>query len=407
VPKRVPPLSAKTLERWRPDPHRVLEKVDGAVPGLRVRLSPQGERIWSLSGYVHGERRRIALGANLKLAEARQKAAETRAAISRGEDPSAALKHARARRRAAALGIGTLGSVITAYFEHGPGAALRTGAAQRVMIERVLKDHLKRPALDVRFAELQLTLDAYRSRSSAQHAAVYMRPIIRWASRRELMVKGDPLEAPRGTREREQHVLTQGEVARFLQSLTMSPHDDAARFMLMTAARREEVVGMTWGEIKDGAWVIPAGRRKDTRGPRTRRADDHVVPLSQQALAILDRRGVRTDPEACVFAGGRGARLGNWVRWSAGMKKRLGFVVTPHALRRTCATLAGDLGQPPHVVSALLGHRSIGGALHAGYNQSRYRAEVATALQMVADLMDALETSEDNVIALCQERRRG
>jgi integrase len=113
-------------------------------------------------------------------------------------------------------------------------------------------------------------------------------------------------------------------------------------------------------------------------------------------LSLLGPRG----PDALVFAGERGARLTNWPRWSARTERRLGFDVTPHALRRTCATLAGDLGHPPHVVSALLGHRSIGGGLHAGYNQSRYRAEVADALQMVADLLDAFAAGENNIAAI-------
>jgi integrase len=82
------------------------------------------------------------------------------------------------------------------------------------------------------------------------------------------------------------------------------------------------------------------------------------------------------------------------------MERRLGFDVTPHALRRTCATLAGDLGHPPHVVSAMLGHREIAGGLHDGYNKSRYCAEVANALQMVADLLDALGAGEDNLVAI-------
>ncbi len=62
--------------------------------------------------------------------------------------------------------------------------------------------------------------------------------------------------------------------------------------------------------------------------------------------------------------------------------------------------LAGDLGHPPHVVLTLLGHRSIGGGLHAGYNQSRYRAGVADAPQMVADQLDALAAGEDNIVAI-------
>jgi integrase len=169
--------------------------------------------------------------------------------------------------------------------------------------------------------------------------------------------------------------------------------------MLLTGARREEVCGATWGEIKDGLWIIPGPRRKDTRPSARRTKEDHVVPLSRQALALLERME-RGPSDGLVFAGERGARLTNWPRWSAGMKRHLGFDVSPHALRRTCATLAGDLGQPPHVVSALLGHRSIGGALHSGYNQSRYRAEVATALQAVADKLAVFEQGSDNIVSL-------
>ena len=279
------------------------------------------------------------------------------------------------------------------------------------MIERVFADHLSRPALDVTPAQLQLTIDAYRSKSSAQHAAVYFGPVMRWAAKRGLMVKGDPLEAPRQVLVR-QRMLTHNEAGRLWGELGWHAHDAAARFMLLTAARREEVCNATWGEINlhpstgSGAqWTIPGARRKNTR-PNTRRPrEDHIVPLSRQALELLKR----VEPgsgDGLVFSGQRGARLGNWPRWSKWAERRLGFVradgedVTPHALRRTCATLAGDLGVAPHVVSALLGHRSIGGSLHAGYNQSRYRGEVGNALQMVADMLDALAAGENNVVSL-------
>jgi integrase len=215
------------------------------------------------------------------------------------------------------------------------------------------------------------------------------------------MMKGEALEAP-AQGETKQRVLSRDECARFLRALSGSAHDTAARFMLLTAARREEACGAAWAEFGESVWTIPAARRKDTRPNARRTKEDHAVPLSRQALALLDslKVGGEADRGALVFAGGRGAQLTNWPRWSARMEKRLGFDVSPHALRRTCATLAGDLGQPPHVVSALLGHRSIGGALHAGYNHSRYRVEVMGALQMVADMLDALEYGEDNVISI-------
>jgi integrase len=398
MPKRVAPLNARQLERWRPDPVRTLERVDGAVPGLWVRLAPNGEMSWSLNVRVQGARRRIALGRALRLAEARRKAEEARLLIAKGEDPTEARKASVARRRAAQAGIGTLGSVIAAYYETGPGAALRSGVAARALIERVFVGQLSRPALDVRSAELQLLIDGWRSRSSGCHCAAYFRPVMCWAAKRGLMAKGDALEAPTQDAKK-QRALSREEIGRLLKDLDGRPHDAAARFMLLTGARREEVCGATWREIKDSMWIIPGARRKDTRPNARRVKEDHVVPLSRQSMSVLNELG-SGGPDAFVFAGERGAKLNNWPRWSARIRRRLGFEVTPHALRRTCATLAGDLGQPPHVVSALLGHRSIGGGLHGGYNKSRYRAEVATALQMVADLVDALAAGQDNIVAI-------
>jgi integrase len=405
VPKRVKPLNAKQLEKWKPDPELTLELPDGAVPGLWVRLTPNGDMSWSLNVRVQGVRRRIAVGRGLKLAEARRKAEETRLAVGRGEDPTEASRGADRRRKAAAMGVGTLGSVIAAYYEAGPGTTLRSGVAARALVERVFTDHLSRSALDVRSAELQLLIDGWRSKSSGQHCAAYFRPVMRWACKRGLMTKGEPLEAP-PQNPVAQRVLTRDEIARLLIVAGGHGHGAAARFMLLTGARRDEVCDATWSEmdLQSGQWTIPAARRKDTRPNTQRSKEDHIVPLSRQALELLHlakgRQGESNSGTGVLFTGERGARLTNWSRWSARMRKRLEFEVTPHALRRTCATLAGDLGCAPHVVSALLGHRSIGGSLHAGYNQSRYRAEVGNALQMVADMLDALEAGQDNVIAL-------
>jgi integrase len=402
MPKRAAPLYAKQLERWRPDPVRTLERIDGAAPGLRARLAPKGPISWSLSIRVDGVRQRIAVGKNLGLAEARKIAEQMRAAIARGEDPGGARRARTARRRAAHKGIGTLGSVMEGYYEQGPGAALRSGAASRSLIERVFARHLIRPALDVRAADLQLAIDRWRSKASAKRVAAGFRPIVRWASKRGLMTKGEPLEAPTQAAPK-QRVLTRGEVGALLAVLDARGAGAAARFMLLTGARREEVCGATWGEVKDRLWTIPGGRRKNTRPSAKRAKQDHVIPLSRQARALLDKLELG-EPDELIFAGEGRARLANWSNWSAHMERRLGFDVTPHALRRTSATLAGDLGHPPHVVSALLGHRDIGGDLHDGYNQSRYGAEVAAALQAVADFLDALQGGEENVVAM---RRRG
>jgi integrase len=400
LPKRVAPLNAKQIEKWRPDPTRILELVDGAVPGLRVRLTPNGTMTWSLSVRINEERRRLSLGEGLGLAEARRKAEDARRQISEGIDPAAAKTGARDRRKAAAKGEGTLGSVVAAYFDAGPGKDLRSGKAARALIEVVFAEHLSRPSLDVRPGQMQIAADSWRSRSTAARAVAFFRPLAAWAQKRELVVKGfHDLEMPSLAQDGEeigQHALSNKEVGKLLRVLGWHGHDAAARFMLLTAARREEVVGAVWAEIdlERSTWTIPASRRKDTRAPSRRRrrsAADHVVPLSRQARALLETLGP-ANPADLVFVGGRGAKLTNWPRWSAKLEKEIDATsVTPHTLRRTTATMTGNLGCAPHVISALLGHRAIGGALIAGYNHSRFTPEVADALQRVGDLLPSLE----------------
>jgi len=68
MPRRVAAFNAKRIARWRPDPHSTLELVDGAAPGLRVRLTPNGVTTWSLSVRINGTRRRIGIGERLGLA---------------------------------------------------------------------------------------------------------------------------------------------------------------------------------------------------------------------------------------------------------------------------------------------------------------------------------------------------
>ena len=67
MPKRVAATNAKRIAHWKPDPDRTLEIVDGAVPGLRVRLSPSGVMSWSLSARIDGRRRRVGIGEGLPL----------------------------------------------------------------------------------------------------------------------------------------------------------------------------------------------------------------------------------------------------------------------------------------------------------------------------------------------------
>ena len=71
-----------------------------------------------------------------------------------------------------------------------------------------------------------------------------------------------------------------------------------------------------------------------------------------------------------------------------------------HDLRRTAATMLGDLGVAPHVVSVVLGHTHIADGATAVYARSRYQQEHQEALQMLADEIDRVVTGRGNVVRL-------
>jgi integrase len=411
MPRHIQPLTAKRLDAVRPRDGEVIELGDGLLPGLRVRIS-RGGRFWSLNiRDAKGERRRFDVGDNLTLAEARRRAEMLKQAVKQGGDPTGERREARQRVKDAKAGIGTFGSVINAYFD-GDGASLRTRGEQQARIRHVFAKHLDRPAIELTVQDLQLAADAHPSASSASSAIAYLKPLARWAAKRGLMQRGfSELEKPfeRSIEGGGHRVLDGNTLALVLPELHQGHHGPAAKLMLWTAARLDEVCSATWDEfdLVAGLWTVAAGRRKDTRS-RTRRkqvpAQPHVIPLPRQAISTLVKKRDGKTRVELVFPNANGGKLDNWDRWSKSIFERTGTSGwTRHDLRRTCATLAAELGVPPHVISIMLGHKTPEGNHLLGiYNKGRYRPQHGEALQKVADRLEAIETSRDSVIALVE-----
>jgi integrase len=414
--KRVPPLTAVQISNLKPGP-KAIELVDGAVPGLRLRVLPTGRRSWSLNiRDAKGAMRRFTLGDGIGLADARKKAEELRRGVKEGDDPTAAKRAARGRAKDAAGGIGTLGAVVDSYFTTGPGAGHRTRTEQINRIKSVFGKQLDQPSPDVTQAGLQLAADAWPAKGSAAGAVKYLRPVLRWAHKRALMPVKIELEKPSLVGEPKQRVLSEDELRAILPHLKNEPYARASKLLLFTAVRLRELTEATWGEfdLEAKVWTIPGLRRKDVRSAGTRRitaAKNHVIPLSRQAVALLkELRAERDDlTEALgpikdtdlVFFGPRGAGLGNWDRGMKRLRKLTGVDDwSPHALRRTAATSAGGLGVPPHVLGAILGHATVGSALLSRYVKTTYTAQHALALQQLADYYDGLETKAAKVIPM-------
>ena len=357
--------------------------------------------------------RRFDVGRSLGLAEARLKAEDLRRKIKDGADPTAEKRTRHQRTQLASQGIGTFNAIVEAYFTTGQGAGLSTKDDQLRRIRSVFAAHLSRTALDVKSSELQLSIDNHGAKVSAARAAGYLTPVLHWAKRRDLVIGDFNLEKPLQNAPR-QKVLTEVELTALLPTFK-SHHGVCAKFMLLTGARITETTAATWSQIDLEAktWTIPPENLKDTRALQARRHKPKpalVIPLSRQAIDLLlearraevarrqlDGLTEEIRQRDLLFVGPRGAKLGNWDRWLKATTAKTGIKGwSAHALRRTTATLAGDLGAPPHIVSVILGHSNVGGQLVAGYNQSTYSSEHQQILQHVADKLEVIEGRESN-----------
>lgn len=148
----------------------------------------------------------------------------------------------------------------------------------------------------------------------------------------------------------------------------------AVEFACLTAARSGEVRGMVFDEVdfKAAVWTVPAERMKAGK--------EHRVPLSVQALAILQERKDAATSEV-VFEGGKeGAAVSDTAMMKA-LRTASGGAGTLHGFRSSFRDWAGDMtAHPRDVIEAALAH-TIGNATEAAYRRKDALAKRRVLMQ--------------------------
>jgi integrase len=396
---------------------------DAGQPGLRLRVTPSGAASWVLAMRdPQGAMRRFPIGAfpAIGVAEARKKAGALREAVRAGADPIAEARKLRAIGRDAKEGIGTLAALLNLYGGPvgkqasaadaaeaprviGPGKDLKTWPEQRRKVETVFAKLLAKPLATMQAGDFQMAADAYPSAATASAAVRYVRPILKWGAIRRYVARDVAIIDPPATVKRRDRVLSRDELARLLPALAASDagtYARAMRFMLLTACRRDEAASARWRDLD-----LNAG---DWRIPETKNGRPHRVPLSRQAAALVASlpRGRGDELAFAARSDEAGAKLANWDRATKAIQKATKTAGwTRHDLRRTAATLMGELGVEPHVIEAALNHAAIHSQLAATYNQARYLPAVRDALQLLADHLDGIAAGGAEVVSLNRRRR--
>jgi integrase len=165
------------------------------------------------------------------------------------------------------------------------------------------------------------------------------------------------------------------DVPAFVRELRMQQSQGGAlspaviEFIVLTAARENEVCGMQWREVDwaERIWTLPASRSKTGR--------EHRVPLSDRALALLSlQRGptlahTPADPDGYVWPGRSGYEPVTGKSVYKFMTQTMGVKATIHGLRSSFRDWAGDTTHfARNDIEECLGH-AVGDATERAYRR--------------------------------------
>jgi integrase len=149
---------------------------------------------------------------------------------------------------------------------------------------------------------------------------------------------------------------------------------DAVLLAVFTGQRRGSILKMRWQDLdlRTGLWTVTTFKGK-------KGTEAHIVPLTDEALAVLRRRPRIVDSE-WVFPGRNGALTTLKKPWAQFIKRTGITDLTFHDLRRSLATAEGDTGAATEVIQKTLGHVENSAATKI-YDRSQRRPEVRQAMK--------------------------
>jgi len=160
--------------------------------------------------------------------------------------------------------------------------------------------------------------------------------------------------------------------------------------LMLTFVRTTELIAADWSEInwKEKVWTIPAERMKGKRGSRK----EHLVPLSDQAIQVLESLRQITGPDGMIFKSIR-SKTGYISNNTLNMAlKRMGFDdrMCGHGFRSLALTnIQERLKVDLRIVDRQLAHIEKN-KVTAAYNRAEYLDERTKMMQQWGDLIDTV-----------------
>ena len=385
-------------------------KVDKAKPkekqykladerGMYLLIHPKGGKWWRLDYRFQGKRKTLSLGTvpDVSLKEARRKRDEARSILDSGADPSYY------RASAKAFGEDSFEAVAREWFEKFRGQWAQSHAVK--ILGRLEKDLLPwvgpRPIDAIEPPELLRVFRRVENRGALETA----HRIQQIASRvfRYGVATGrcsrDPTADLKGALppNRSNHFATitdPKEIGELLRAIDGYQGSLITRCALQLAplvfVRPGELRHAEWMEIHPdrAEWRIPAAKMKMRR--------DHIVPLSRQALSILEELNPLTSSGTYIFPSERSVARPMSENTINGALRRLGYSkaeMTGHGFRSMASTVLNEHNWNRDAIERQLAHVE-GNSVRAAYNYAEHLEERRRMMQWWADYLDGLKSPQ-------------
>jgi integrase len=348
------------------------------VPGLALRVTPNGAESWTVRYRHRGRLRRLTLGdlAVVSLADARARGRDALHNASKGEDPAG---DKQTGRRAE-----TVGELAELYLAKWAKPRKRSWKADdNLLRNRVLPQWRSRAIIDIGRHDVRLLVEAIAEGGApvvANRVAALCSKLFAFALDRDLIKASPAVRIPRPARETARdRVLTEEEIRSLWASFDALDPPMAAfyKLRLVTAQRGGEVVAMRWQDVDlhGGWWTIPAADAKNNL--------THRVPLNATALKILQGLKKTAHKDAVFVLAAHHRAKGAGARGKRQQSEAARTFTVPnfrgHDLRRTAASMMASGGISRLTISKILNH--VERTVTAVYDRHSYDAEKAAALR--------------------------
>ncbi len=326
---------------------------DDKVPGFGLRITPNGRKSFVLSYRINGTKRLMTLGdyGTLTLEQARDKAILAKGKVLDGQDPLEARQDTR--------DAPTMADLEQDYLERHAEKHKRPDG---VTDDRSALKNIIRPALgskrvgavrrrDIEQLHQRLKATPVRANRVLSLLSKMFSLAMQWDWRADNPCRG----IQKFHEEKRERWLKTDELRRLTGALDKSTNRraaDAVRMLILTGARKGEVLKAEWEQIdfERGVWTKPSAHTKQKR-------TEHV-PLSAAALTLLKGMRDRDPAGRYLFPGDKpGQPLQDIKRfWAQVCREAELESVRIHDLRHTFASHLVSSGLSLELVGRLLGH---------------------------------------------------